>query len=155
MVDGKTLKELNLNKSEIMTKSKEIKKIINVMWSTKFNYRTFDYIDYIHKRVNKKNYLDLKNIPIKINHNDLSLDNIVLSSKGLKIIDNEFLGCNNGWFLNIANSFLTEDIDYQKFISKKNFNQLWTLRKERGRLINEKNKKNNRFFDYITKILYG
>jgi hypothetical protein len=154
-VDGKTLKELNLNKSEIMTKSKEIKKIINVMWSTKFNYRTFDYIDYIHKRVNKKNYLDLKNIPIKINHNDLSLDNIVLSSKGLKIIDNEFLGCNNGWFLNIANSFLTEDIDYQKFISKKNFNQLWTLRKEWGRLINEKNKKNNRFFDYITKILYG
>ena len=154
-VDGKTLKELNLNKSEIMTKSKEIKKIINVMWSTKFNYRTFDYIDYIHKRVNKKNYLDLKNIPIKINHNDLSLDNIVLSSKGLKIIDNEFLGCNNGWFLNIANSFLTEDIDYQKFISKKNFNQLWTLRKEWGRLINEKNKKNNRFFDYIKKILYG
>ena len=97
-VDGKTLKELNLNKSEFVAKSKEIKKIINTMWSIKFNYHTFDYIEYIHKRVNKKNYLDLKNIPMKINHNDLSLDNIVLSSKGLKIIDNEFLGYNNGWF---------------------------------------------------------
>ncbi|MDB2591745.1 hypothetical protein N9X80_03385 [Candidatus Pelagibacter bacterium] len=151
-VDGKTLKELNLNKSEFVAKSREIKKIIKIMWSTKFNCPTFDYIDYIHKRVNKKNYINLKNIPMKINHNDLSLDNIIESPKGLKIIDNEFLGYNNGWFLNIANSFLTKDFDYQKFISKKNYNKLWALRKEWGMLINKKNKKNKLFLDLIKKF---
>jgi len=156
-VYGKTLKELNLNHSEFMAKSKELKKIINIMWSTKFNYYVFDYIDHIHKRVKKKNYLDLKNIPIKINHNDLSLDNIILSPKGLKIIDNEFLGCNTGWILNISNSFVKEDFDYQKFLSKKKLNQLWNLRKELSKSIiekNKKNKKNNQLFEFIKRLLF-
>lgn len=152
-VDGKTLKELNLNNSEIMAKSEEIKKILNIMWATKFNYHVFDYIDFIHKRMKKKNYLDLKNVPKRINHNDLSLDNIILSSKGLKIIDNEFLGCNNGWFFNIANSFITEDFDYQKFVSKKTYSKLWNLRREWGDLITKKNKKNDQNFDFIKKPL--
>ena len=152
-VDGKTLKELNLNKSKLAAKSKEIKKIINIMWSTKFNYHTFDYIDYIHKRVNKKNSLDLKNIPMKINHNDLTLDNIILSPKGLKIIDNEFLGYNNGWFFNVNNSFLTEKFNYEKFLSRKTFVQLWSLRKEWGKSISKKNKKNDQLFNLIKKFL--
>ena len=144
-VDGKTLKELNLSKSEFKAKSEEIKKIINIMWSKKVNYNVFDYIDYIHKRVNKKNSHDLSNIPIRINHNDLSLDNIILSPKGLKIIDNEFLGCNNGWILNIKNSFLIENFDYQNFISKKTLNQLWNVRKILRESIIKKSKK-SRFF---------
>jgi hypothetical protein len=152
-VEGKTLKELNLNNSEFLVKSKEIKKIINIMWSTKFSHYVFDYIDHIHKRVKKKNYLELNNLPIRINHNDLSLDNIILSSKGLKIIDNEYLGCNTGWILNIKNSFLIEDFEYQNFISKKKLNQLWNLRKEWGKLIITKNKKNDQFFDFIKKFL--
>jgi hypothetical protein len=152
-VEGKTLKELNLNNSEFISQSKKIKKIINIMWSTKLNYSVFDYIDHIHKRVKKKNHLDLSNIPIRINHNDLSLDNIILSSKGLKIIDNEFLGCSTGWILNIKNSFLIENFDYQNFVSKNTLNQLWHLRKEWGKLINDKNKKKNKFSNFIKKFL--
>ena len=152
-VEGRTLKELNLNNSEFKAQSKKIKKIIKIMWSTKFNYLIFDYIEYIHKRVRNKNSLDLSNVPIRINHNDLSLDNIISSSKGLKIIDNEFLGCSTGWILNIKNSFLIEDFDYQNFVSKNTLNQLWYLRKEWGKLINDKNKKKNVFFNFIKKFL--
>jgi len=148
-VEGKTLRELNLNNSEFLSQSKEIKKIINIMWSTKFNHNIFDYIEHIHKRVKKKNYLDLNNVPSRINHNDLSLDNIIMSSDGLKIIDNEFLGCNNGWILNIKNSFLIENFDYQNFVSKKTLNQLWSLREEWGQLIIKKTKKENQFLNFI------
>ena len=152
-VEGKTLKELNLNKSELKANSIKIKKIINIMWSTKFNYSVFDYIDFINKRIKKKNLLDLSIVPIRLNHNDLSLDNIILSSKGLKIIDNEFLGCNTGWILNIRNSFLEEDYDYQNFVSKKILNQLWSLRREWSNLINKKNKKNNPPINFLKKLL--
>ena len=148
-IEGKTLKEASLNNLEFKARSNEVKKIINIMWSVKFNYHIFDYIDHIHKRVNKKNYLDLGNIPIRINHNDLSLDNIILSSKGLKIIDNEFLGCNTGWILNIKNSFLLDNFDYQSFVPKKTLHQLWNLRKEWSRLKIKKDKKNFNFLNFI------
>ena len=151
-VEGKTLKELNLNNFEFKAQSKKIKKIINNMWSTKFNYLIFDYIDYIHKRVKNKNSLDLSNVPIRINHNDLSLDNIILTPKGLKIIDNEFLGCSTGWILNIRNSFLIEDFDYQNCVSKKTLNHLWFIRKKWSRSIAKKNDKKNQFINLIKKF---
>ena len=90
---------------------------------------------------------------MKINHNDLTLDNIILSPKGLKIIDNEFLGYNNGWFFNVNNSFLTEKFNYEKFLSRKTFVQLWSLRKEWGKSISKKNKKNDQLFNFIKKFL--
>jgi len=151
-VEGKTLKELNLNNFELKAQSKKIKKFINIMWSTKFKYLTFDYIEYIHKRVNNKNSINLSNVPIRINHNDLSLDNIILSPKGLKIIDNEFLGCSKGWILNIRNSFLIEDFDYQKFVSKKTLNHLWFIRQKWNRSISKKNKK-NQFLNFIKRFI--
>ena len=123
------------------------------MWSTKFDYTVFDYIEYIHKRVKKKNYLDLDNVPVRLNHNDLSLDNIILSSQGLKIIDNEFLGYNTGWILNIKNSFLKEDYEYQNFVSEKTLNQLWDLRKEWSKLTSKENKKKVTFYNFIKKFL--
>ena len=55
--------------------------------------------------------------------------------------------------LNIINSFLIEDFDYQNFVSKNTLNQLWYLRKEWGKLINDKNKKKNVFFNFIKKFL--
>lgn len=152
-VEGKTLKELKLNNSEFKTQSRKIKKIINIMWSVKFNYFVFDYIDFIHKRLKRKNYLDFTNVPNRINHNDLSLDNIILSSRGLKIIDNEFLGCNNGWILNIKNSFLVEDFEYQNFVPKKTLNQLWSLRREWSDLINKKSTKSGKSFNSIKNFL--
>ena len=72
-----------------------------------------------------------KKITIKRNRSfDLSLDNILVSSGGLKIIDNEFLGCSNGWILNYKNSFLTEDLINQDYISDENLNEIWKIRKE-------------------------
>ena len=100
------------------------------MWSINYNEKTFDYIDYIYKRLNKTNSFDFSKIPIRINHNDLSLDNILVSSEGLKIIDNEFLGCSTGWVLNYKNSFLSEELINQDYISDEILNELWKIRKE-------------------------
>ena len=129
-LSGKTLRETisnNLIDSEYV---KELKKIIKLMWSINYNEKTFDYIDYIYKRLNKTNSFDLSKIPIRINHNDLSLDNILVSSEGLKIIDNEFLGCSTGWVLNYKNSFLSEELINQDYISNEILNELWKIRKE-------------------------
>lgn len=129
-VDGKTLKDSNSRFKKNISQSEEVKLIINLMWSIKYDIQVFDYIDYIFKRIGKTNNLDLSNLPIRINHNDLSLDNILVTSSGLKIIDNEFLGCNTGWILNIKNSFLKENFNYQNFISEETLKELWKIRKE-------------------------
>ena len=149
-IKGKTLKELSISSKKKNYQSDEVKHIINLMWSLKYDEQAFDYLRYIHKRVNKKYNLDLNSLPIRINHNDLSLDNIIQTSKELKIIDNEFLGCNTGWILNIKNSFLKEDFVYQNYLSSKKLNDLWVVRKEWSRIKSKnllnKNWKINNFF---------
>ena len=138
-INGKTLKEVNNKNLKTISQSSEIKEFIKLMWYIRYENKVFDYIDYIYKRVNEKNNLDLSKIPIRINHNDLSLDNILVTQNGLKIIDNEFLGCNSGWILNIKNSFINEDFEYQKFISEESLNELWNVRTKWTR-ISYKNK---------------
>ena len=150
-VDGQTLNEKNLNKMELILLSRKLKKIIKIIWSIKYNKVVFDYIKHIHKRIKKPIKLDLKNVPIKVNHNDLSLDNIIITSKGLKIIDNEFLGCSTGWLLNIRNSFLIEDFKYQNFISTKDLNNLWVIRKEWSKITNSKYYKKKNIFKIVKK----
>ena len=100
------------------------------MWSINYDKKVFDYIDYIYRRLGKSINFDVSKIPIKLNHNDLSLDNILITSEGLKIIDNEFLGCNTGWVLNIKNSFIKDDFLYENFISKNDLAELWNIRAE-------------------------
>mgnify|MGYP002623030941 FL=1 len=129
-VDGKTLKDSKSRFKKNISQSEEVKLIINLMWSIKYDIQVFDYISYIFKRVGRTNNLDLSNLPIRINHNDLSLDNILVTSSGLKIIDNEFLGCNTGWILNIKNSFLKENFNYQNFVSEETLKELWKIRKQ-------------------------
>ncbi len=129
-LNGKTLRE-NISSNVINIEYiDELKKILKLMWSIDYNEKTFDYIDYIYRRLNKINNIDLTKIPIRINHNDLSLDNILVSPDGLKIIDNEFLGCSTGWILNYKNSFLNEDLTNQDYISDENLNEIWKIRKE-------------------------
>ena len=129
-VNGKTLKEANFRFKKNISQSSEVKQIIDLMWSVSYDKQVFDYIDYIHKRVGRVNSLDISKLPLRINHNDLSLDNILVTSEGLKIIDNEFLGCNTGWILNIKNSFLKENFTYQDYISEEMLMMLWNIRQE-------------------------
>ena len=100
------------------------------MWSVEYGQEVFDYIDYIYKRLGKTCNFDLSKIPIRINHNDLSLDNILKTSEGLKIIDNEFLGNSRGWILNLKNSFLKEGLQSNDFITEEQIKELWQIRKE-------------------------
>jgi serine/threonine protein kinase len=137
-INGKTLRELGSGLKKTIPQTEEVKHIISLMWSLKYEKQVFNYLEYIHKRINKKFSLDLKNVPIRVNHNDLSLDNIILSSEGLKIIDNEFLGCNTGWVLNIKNSFLQDDDEYQNYISTETLNALWIIRKEWSKINSNK-----------------
>jgi len=127
---GKTLKEEKPNFFKNKEYINEVKKIIKLMWSINYDKNIFDYIEYIYKRLGKKVNIDISKIPIRINHNDLSLDNILVTPKGLKIIDNEFLGCNTGWVLNLKNSFIEEEILGESFITKENILKLWKIRTE-------------------------
>ena len=129
-LEGKTLKEKKLKYFSILEYSSKVKKIIKLMWSINYDKKVFDYIDYIHERSGKTINFDVSKIPVKLNHNDLSLDNILITSEGLKIIDNEFFGNNTGWILNIKNSFLEDDLPSQNFISEKDLAELWKIRTE-------------------------
>lgn len=150
-VEGKTLRELTAENEANILYSNKLKEIINLMWSVEYHEEVFNYIEYIHHRVKRKNNFDLTNIPKRINHNDLSLDNILITSEGLKIIDNELLGCNTGWILNIKNSFIEADYSYQNFISIDNFNELWNIRKEWSKIVNKNSDKKSNFFKMILK----
>ncbi len=127
-VEGKTLRELSIKK-DISKYKNIIKTVVNKMLKTKYSIKTFNYIDLIFSRVNEQK-IKYKKIPIKLNHNDLSLDNIILDNYGqLKIIDNEFLGYNDGWIFNLKNSCLTNEISfYEKYIDKKTFDYIWDVR---------------------------
>lgn len=118
------------NSSQWYNIVKELKKFIITMWETPYETEVFDYIKHIHERINKPVSIDYQKIPIKLNHNDLSLENILITDKGLKIIDNEFLGCSSGWILNFKNSFIQDDFTYREIISTKSLNKLWEIRKE-------------------------
>ena len=152
-VNGKTLKELNYSFKKKNPQSDEVKHIINLMWSLKYDNIVFDYLKYIHTRIDKTYNLNLNYLPIRVNHNDLSLDNIIVSSHGLKIIDNEFLGCNNGWILNIKNSFLKEDFIYQNYIPTKTLNVLWNTRREWSKIKLKNSKSKKRIFKNLIKNL--
>ncbi len=129
-VNGKTLKEVNSVNLKNIPQAIEIQKIIKLMWSIDYDKKVFDYFDHIHTRLGETNNFDLSKIPLRINHNDLSLDNIIISPEGLKIIDNEFLGYSTGWIFNIINSFLIEDFSNEYFISREKFEKLWEIRKK-------------------------
>ena len=150
-IDGKTLRELKYQYENNSKYSIQLKEIIKLMWSVEYGKKVFDYIEYIHNRVKKPNNFDLTHVPIRINHNDLSLDNIITTSNGLKIIDNEFLGCSTGWLLNVKNSFIDENYDYQDFIIKKDLDRLWNIRKEWSKIERTFPKRIKFFFKTILK----
>ena len=66
---------------------------------------TFDYLQFIYNRAGKVMPSEYYELDTYVNHNDLGVQNILYSEDGqMKIIDNEHLGCNTGWFLNLFNS---------------------------------------------------
>ena len=135
-INGKTLKELKYrSKKRKIFIEKKIFSIINDLKRFKPQKKSysFDYIAYIYKRSGKKKdklFYDLKKLPTYLNHNDLSLDNIIFRNGRLVIIDNEFLGYNNGWILNIKNSFLKDRISfYENLVSEQDIQKIWKIRK--------------------------
>ncbi len=129
-LEGNTLRELQPNWIKKIKYYFVLKRIIKLMWSIKYDKHVFDYIDHIYKRVGKTCNFDLSKIPIRINHNDLSLDNILITPDGFKIIDNEFLGNCRGWILNLRNSFLREKLKSNIYLSQEELNELWKIREE-------------------------
>ena len=149
-INGKTLKELNYQSKKKKTFiEKKIFSIINDLkrFKPQKTRHSFDYIAYIYKRSGKKKdrlFYDLKKLPTYLNHNDLTLDNIIFQNGRFVIIDNEFLGYNNGWILNIKNSFLRDKISfYENLVSEQHVQKIWKIRK------NWKNKMRIRFMKSV------
>ena len=105
----------------------DIDRLIKNLKKIKFP-KTWDYIDHIHKRVN----LNKTNISIepKVNHNDLTYANIIIDKLNHPIvIDNEFLACNDGWFMNKFNSDIFYENDYPAEIPQDTFVEICKIRK--------------------------
>ena len=134
---GNTLMEIKPSFLQKIKYSVILKRLIKRMWSINYETEVFDYIDHIYNRVGKSCNIDLSKIPIRINHNDLSLDNILVASDGLKIIDNEFLGNSRGWILNLKNSFLKDNFKNKKYLSQEQLIELWKIREEWSSIIKE------------------
>lgn len=86
----------------------------------KIDYKpTWDYIEYLYRRVNETpRYYKFSNF---INHNDLTIDNVLVDNRGdVKIVDNELLACNTGWVLNIYNSNYFDRKDEEFYDSETN-----------------------------------
>lgn len=131
-IDGQTLKDKRISEIKKKMISNRMYLIIKELKKLSFNNIAFDYIGHIYARSGKKRdklFYKLKKLPIYVNHNDLTLSNIILQKNRLYIIDNEFLGYNNGWILNLKNSFLSErNTFYENKIDKEDIQKLWTIR---------------------------
>ena len=95
--------------------------------SLRYNSTTWDYIKHIFDRVDKK-YID-PSTKSYINHNDITYDNIIISENGFKIIDNEFLACNNAYFLNCRNSNILCDNSLEYNIDMERIDFYWDVRR--------------------------
>ena len=111
----------------------EIAKLIFALRAIDYRECTWDYLKHIHERVGLR-YTPLS-LPNHINYNDLAIRNISLTNDGIKVIDNEFLACNNAWFMNVINSsFLTDPnlnfgIDDQLIQKYHRIRKLWSGKK--------------------------
>ena len=63
------------------------------------------YMKHIYERVELTMPDRYNELPSYVNHNDINTGNIVIDRKsGIpKVIDNEALACNTGWFMNLLN----------------------------------------------------
>ena len=67
-----------------------------------YDRMTWDYFDFIYKRAGMVRP-EVK-LPLKVNHNDLTKDNILCVDGQIKVIDNESLAMNDAWQMNTVNS---------------------------------------------------
>lgn len=108
--------------TEPVLKSKVIE-FHNQLLNVPYTIMTWDYFDYIYNRVNleKPNF----NLPLKVNHNDLTIENILSVDGQIKIVDNEMLAMNDAWVLNYLNSNILDD----KLIHGVPVHEIWQVRK--------------------------
>ncbi len=113
----------------------EVGKLMLALRAIDYQTVTWDYLKHIHERLGLRYTPPPLALGNYINHNDIRLRNIIVTSDGIKMIDNEFLACNNAWFMNVANSdFLTDSalnfgIDDQLIQKYRKIKKLWRGKK--------------------------
>ena len=71
------------------------------------------------------------NIETKINHNDLTTSNTIINELGEPvIIDNEFLACNDGWFMNRYNSNFFKEKYFCNEVDRNLFKEICKTRRK-------------------------
>jgi len=107
----------------------EIDECVKTLRGLPIRIQTWDYLQHIHMRIGLQ-YTPETNIKNYVNHNDLTIDNVIITKGGIKLIDNEFLSCNNAWFLNSRNSNILEDHEHLYGVSQQTVDYYWKIRKK-------------------------
>lgn len=82
--------------------SKSVEWFHKELLEVEYDRMTWDYFGYIYNRVGL--IRPAITLPLKVNHNDLTKDNILCVDGQIKIIDNEMLAMNDAWEMNCINS---------------------------------------------------
>jgi hypothetical protein len=106
---------------------KQVEDLVHKLREFSYHEMTWDYLKHIHTRVG----LEYKpiDVPNYVNHNDLTRDNIIIQNGQIKVVDNEFLSCNNGWFMNVANSNILTNTDLNFGVDQSIVDRFWKIRK--------------------------
>lgn len=107
----------------------EIDECVKTLRGLPIRILAWDYLQHIHKRVGLP-YTPETNIKNYVNHNDLTTDNVIMKKGEIKLIDNEFLSCNNAWFLNSRNSNILEDYQHLYGVPQQTVDHYWEIRRK-------------------------
>ena len=84
---------------------------------------TWDYYEHIYSRVGL--IRPIVDCELKVNHNDITRDNLLCIDGQLKMVDNEMLAMNDAWAMNTINSNIIEN----KPVDGIPLDEYWRIRK--------------------------
>ena len=87
--------------NDIVT-TQAVKQFHEELLQVEYDRMTWDYFEHIYNRVGL--IKPSINLSLKVNHNDLTKDNILCVDGQIKVIDNEMLAMNDAWEMNCINS---------------------------------------------------
>ena len=102
---------------------KQVYKFYEELLEVPYHKMTWDYYEHIYSRVGL--IRPIVDCELKVNHNDITRDNLLCVDGQLKMVDNEMLAMNDAWAMNTINSNIIEN----KPIDGIPLDEYWRIRK--------------------------